>query len=361
MNVLFVIDHLDSGGAPIVARDLILGMHHAGAKITLIILSDRQRYELPEEVNVIRLPHVARGRIRRWRRYRDHAELLDRTLASLSASFDLVLAHLHHAHQVVSRSKVSETAWYCLHADPVTGFLGNKRGLGRWRKRRKVRKLYDQRRIVTVSQGMLERLQLRFSITPKTAVAIHNPLDLDRIRDLAGADVDDVPRDFLLFVGRMDQRQKRFDRLFAAYRDSDADIPLVLVGDGSGQAGVAALAKSMGVGQQVRMLGARDNPFAYMKRARALLLSSDYEGFALVIAEALAVGTPVVTVDCPSGPAEIMGDFYPEGLVAMDDNDAFASAIRKVVERPPLVADDICDRFRLEFVTQRYLDLGDVG
>ncbi|WP_186764468.1 glycosyltransferase [Pistricoccus aurantiacus] len=358
-KVLFLIDHLDSGGAPIVVRDLILGMHRAGVGVTLVILSDRQRYELPVDVEIVKLPYAASNRFERWQRYASHARQFDAWLDDRQGTFNLVLAHLHHAHQVVVRSRLSEQAWYCLHADPVTGFLGNKRGLGRWLKRRKVRKLYNRKRLVTVSQGMLERLTAHFDVHPRAARAIHNPLDIARIRTLAEDSVNDAPPDYLVFVGRMDQRHKRFDRLLAAYRDSGVGLPLLLVGGGRESERVEALIAEMKLSGNVCMVGPRDNPYPYMKQARALLLSSDSEGFALVLAEALACGTPVVSVDCPSGPAEILGERFKEGLVPLDDTAAFAAAIRRVVSHPPTIPEDSCDRFRLETVVEHYLALAE--
>lgn len=357
--MLFVIDHLDSGGAPVVARDLIVGMVDAGVEVTLVILSDRQRHALPPSVEVLKLPYVAKGILERQCRYRRHAQLLDRWLVQHGGRFDLVYAHLHHAHQVVSRSRLAASAWYCLHADPVTGFLGNKRGLGRWMKRRKVRALYQGRRIITVSHGMLERLKTHFSIEPERGVGIHNPLDIERIQKLASDEVIDVPDNFLLYVGRMDLRQKRFDRLLDAYHQSGVALPLLLVGGGDGAQKVSAMIRERKLEDRVQLLGPRDNPYAYMARARALLLSSDYEGFALVLAEALVCRTPVVSVDCPSGPSEILCHGLSDWLVPMHDRGAFADTIVRVVKHPPVIADDQCDRFRLEHVVKRYLALKD--
>lgn len=358
-RVLFVIDHLDSGGAPIVARDLIIGMADGGVLVTLVILSDRQRHHLPDKVEVVKLPYVADGIGARQLRYRRHAQMFDSWLSEQGWQYHLVLAHLHRAHQVVSRSRLSASAWYCMHADPITGFLGNKVGLGRWVKRRKVRALYDRRRIVTVSYGMLERLQAHFGVRPRQAAVIHNPLNIEQIVQLADQSVDDAPVEFLLFVGRMDLRAKRFDRLLDAYHKSGVTLPLLLVGGGSGAERVVEMIRERQLEAQVRLLGPRDNPYPYMAKARALLLSSDYEGFSLVVGESLVCGTPVVSVDCPTGPAEILVGELSSLLVPLNDIDAFAKAIARVVGNPPTIGVGCCDRFRLERVVGRYLALND--
>ncbi|MBY5930373.1 glycosyltransferase [Halomonas sp. DP8Y7-3] len=357
-RVLLVIDHLDSGGAPVVVRDLIVGMVGAGVDVTLVLLSDRQRHVLPSSVKVIKLPYVAAGVVARQLRYRHHARMLDEWLYRDAGNFDLTFVHLHRAHQIVSRSHLANTAWYCLHSDPVTEFLGNKSRVGGWLKRRKVRLLYNRKRIVTVSQGILARLESEFRVVPTRGLSIHNPVDIARIRYLSSLPVDDAPDDFLLFVGRLDQRAKRFDRLLDAYRDSGVTLPLVLIGDGSAAHEVTTMIRERGLEERVWLIGARDNPFAYMARAKALLLSSDYEGFSLVLVEALACKTPVVSVDCPSGPAEILTGKLSRWLVPLNDRAAFAQAIIDVVVTPPVIHDDACQRFDVSTVASRYLDLG---
>ena len=64
----------------------------------------------------------------------------------------------------------------------------------------------------------------------------------------------------------------------------------------------------------VRLLGGRDNPYSLLRRSGVLVLSSDFEGYPLVIEEALALGRPVISVDCPTGPREaLQGSFRLPG------------------------------------------------
>ena len=71
-----------------------------------------------------------------------------------------------------------------------------------------------------------------------------------------------------------------------------------------------------------------------MKGARAVVLSSLYEGFGNVLVEAMAVGTPVVSVDCPDGPAEILGNGRWGRLVPLGDAPALAAAIAETLDNP---------------------------
>jgi glycosyltransferase involved in cell wall biosynthesis len=76
------------------------------------------------------------------------------------------------------------------------------------------------------------------------------------------------------------------------------------------------------------------NPFAFMRRAAALVLSSRYEGFGNVLVEALAVGTNVVSTDCKSGPAEILDHGRYGRLVPVGDPVALAAGIAATLEAP---------------------------
>ena len=85
----------------------------------------------------------------------------------------------------------------------------------------------------------------------------------------------------------------------------------------------------------MRLEGHVDNPFAYVSRARLFVLSSAWEGFGVVLVEAMALGIPVVSTDCPSGPAEILEDGRFGHLCPVNDPKALARAITLTLEETP--------------------------
>jgi glycosyltransferase involved in cell wall biosynthesis len=119
------------------------------------------------------------------------------------------------------------------------------------------------------------------------------------------------------------------------------------------------LAADLGVADEVSLAGFQDNPFAYMSRAAVFVLSSTYEGLGNVLIEALACGTPVVSTDCPSGPAEILdhGRFGP--LVPVGDDAALAEAILSTLEAAPDPGRlrERAAMFSIERAVDRYLDV----
>jgi glycosyltransferase involved in cell wall biosynthesis len=87
-------------------------------------------------------------------------------------------------------------------------------------------------------------------------------------------------------------------------------------------------------------------------------LSSRWEGFGNVVAEALAVGTPVVSTDCESGPAEILDQGKYGRLVPVGDSQALAEGILEVLSgRSPQVPPDWLEQFSLSVVTQQYCEI----
>ena len=88
----------------------------------------------------------------------------------------------------------------------------------------------------------------------------------------------------------------------------------------------------LNVQDSVILKGFVDNPYKYMRSANVFVLSSIYEGFSVVIAEALSVGIPVVSTDCPSGPSEILEDGKYGLLSPVNDYKALAMNIVETLQ-----------------------------
>lgn len=170
----------------------------------------------------------------------------------------------------------------------------------------------------------------------------------------------------ILGVGRL-ELQKDFATLLRAFALVRGRRParLVILGEGTRRAGLQALARTLGVAEDVDLPGSVQNPHAYMARAAVFALSSRWEGLSRVIAEALAAGCPVVSTDCPSGPAEILEGGAYGRLVPVGDSRSFAEALLATLdEAPPKERlQHRAQYFSLEQSTDRYLDvmLGDIG
>jgi glycosyltransferase involved in cell wall biosynthesis len=136
-------------------------------------------------------------------------------------------------------------------------------------------------------------------------------------------------RPAVVAVGRL-AFQKGFDVLLHAHarlRAAGVDHHVAILGEGERRDELTALVQALGVSDSVFMPGFVTNPYSLMRAARAFVLPSRFEGFGMVVAEALAVGVPVVATDCESGPAEILGEGRYGVVVPVDDVPALERAI----------------------------------
>jgi glycosyltransferase involved in cell wall biosynthesis len=159
----------------------------------------------------------------------------------------------------------------------------------------------------------------------------------------------------ILGVGRL-VAQKDFFNLVSAFALVRQQRParLVILGEGEDRPKLEQLIRTLNLEQDVALPGFVDNPYAYMAKASVFALSSRFEGFGNVVAEAMATGTPVVSTDCPSGPAEILGQGEYGRLVPVADSQALGAAILATLDQP--VAPELLRHRSLEFSSDRIVD-----
>jgi glycosyltransferase involved in cell wall biosynthesis len=104
-------------------------------------------------------------------------------------------------------------------------------------------------------------------------------------------------------------------------------------------------------------------PFGLMAASALFVLSSRYEGFPLVLIEAMAAGLPVVSTDCPTGPADVVHDGVDGFLVPVGDVDALAKRMSELMDDPSLReamgrrAQAAVERFRPEVIWEKWDDV----
>jgi glycosyltransferase involved in cell wall biosynthesis len=112
----------------------------------------------------------------------------------------------------------------------------------------------------------------------------------------------------------------------------------------------------LGIAEDVQFAGFVQNPFAYYRRADLFVMSSAWEGLPTALIEALACGCPVVSTDCPSGPAEILDKGRYGRLVPVGDHQALAEGIMEALDSPPSAAllEERANYFSLADSVDRY-------
>ena len=233
----------------------------------------------------------------------------------------------------------------------------------RW-KRPLVRDVYPRAdALVGVSQGVSDDLADAIGVPRDRVHTIYNPIVDAKLLERARAVPDhpwfqDGEPPVVLAAGRFKTR-KDFAMLLRAFAGlrAEREARLVILGEGSERPSLEQLVAELGMADHVDLPGFTDNPYMYMARAAVFALPSRWEGFSAVIAEALACGCPVVSTDCPSGPAEVLDHGKYGTLVPIGDVRAMKDALVAALDAPP-PADSLRARgraFSVERATDAYL------
>ena len=362
IRVLFVLPSLVGGGAERVLCTLLKHIDRERSHSALALFNKTGEYlgEVPHDVDIIDL-----GKRSRWDALRLVVEL--RRLIRRERPH-VLLSVLEYTNILTLLSAVGFTGTRVVvkEANDPTHALALERfgGMKRWL----IRVTYPKAaRIVAISHGIKQCLERHFNVPSRQIEVIHNPIDLD---DAASKMLEPISHPFLqgsngdaliVSAGRL-VPQKNFPLLLQAIAHLKDDLPLrlIVLGQGPLRGQLLRLAKELGIEERVDFVGFQKNPYAWMSKADAFVLSSDYEGFGNVIVEAMACGVPVIATNCSSGPAEIISHRHDGLLVPPGDAVGLAAAIREIVSDKQLGktlterAVVSCRRFAVDTVVARY-------
>ncbi|WP_338072131.1 glycosyltransferase [Haloarcula rubripromontorii] len=344
--IAFFVPSLTIGGAERVTVSVANGLSQRGYDVDLVVSYHEGdfRSDVAGTVNVVdlgtqRIPGIGIGAsvpalVRYLRRRSPQILFSQMTYANV----------IHMASQVLSG------------ADTVTistihNTLGmqeeSKEKLVQWLQRRLA---HQSDQFVAVSEGVADSVVEHVGVDREKVSVLHNPIPVSEVQERAGESVehpwvDSANRSVVLGVGRLERAKnfgsflRAFERVHAARPDTRA----IVVGRGSKRTELETLAAELGIDDVVSFPGFVDNPYGYMAGADVLAMSSVHEGLPTVLIEALACGCPVVSTDCPSGPAEILKDGEYGPLVDVDDDEGLAAAIQRTLD-DPLPSDVLVER-----------------
>jgi len=208
-----------------------------------------------------------------------------------------------------------------------------------------VRLLYNRADIMVFpSKGALEDFHNYFKkMDSRKMQVIYNPLEIDKILELKSEKIDEPfwennEKRKIISVGRL-ERQKGHKFLFDAISIVNQElgsVELIILGKGKEEEALREYAEKIGILNNVKFMGFKANPYKYIAHSDVFVLSSLWEGFANVITEAMACGTPVVATDCPSGPREIINNGVNGVLVPVANPKAMASSIISILQNDHL-------------------------
>jgi glycosyltransferase involved in cell wall biosynthesis len=218
--------------------------------------------------------------------------------------------------------------------------------------------------IVAVSTGVANDLAKLTNIPLDRIQVIYNPIVTSELFEKSKSAIEhpwfksgEPP--VLLAVGRL-TIQKAFDVLIRAFAEvrKNHRVRLLILGEGEERLPLEALIREYELGQDISMPGFVPNPYPYMAHAAGFVLSSRWEGLPTVLVEAMSLGAPIISTDCPSGPREILSDGKYGLLVPVEDPRALAAAISTTLTTNVLrPSKDSWEPFTIETVVDKYINI----
>ena len=354
-KVALFLPSLRGGGAERVMVNLARGFSEKGLDVDLVLAKAEGPYlsQVPPEVRVIDL-HSSRvlaslpGLVRYLRREQPGALLSTLNHANIVALWAKRLAGVQT--RVVVREANTESV-SSVHSQSLRGrimpFL--TRCFYPWADA-----------VIAVSQGVAEDLAKTTRLPIERIRVIYNPVVTPELLEKAKEPINhpwfavgEPP--VVLSVGRL-TRQKDYPTLIRAFVlvHKEQPVRLIILGEGEERPKLEALIQGLGLDGEVSLLGFVDNPYTYMAKAAVFVLSSTWEGLPNALIEAMAVGTPVVSTDCESGPREILENGKWGKLVPVGNVEALAVAILESLEDNSQRSVERVAFFRLDEVIKQY-------
>lgn len=356
-KIAIIITNLALGGAErwVANTSRLLSEH--GCRVHVILFEDKQEQDLDPRVRLSVLSPTKRisGSFLRRRKY---AGKLRRLIHS-SGPFDLIISTLPYSDHVTHMAKLNPVCFRI--ANTLSQEIQQLPFQKAKRRRKRYLSIYQNQRVVSVAEGVRSDLVEFFGLDPKTITTIYNPIDSDILQEKAREKALPVPEGpYLIHSGRF-TRQKRHDILLEAWKIFREDPAysfiekLRLLCPDSPE--LQKLIADLNLQDSVEVLGAKGNPYPWVSNAHCLVLSSDREGMPNVLLEALALGVPVASTDCPSGPRELLGKRHPKALSRLNDPSSLVDAIKYSLKADWSNATDILAPFHPSLITTSIIQL----
>lgn len=339
VRVCLVSISLGKGGAERSTALLSTMLTQVGFRVTTIILTNRIDYTYSGELFNLGLlkkdPDKPWARLMRFRKLRQFLKQKDFDIIIDNRAKPSWKKEIFYLKYIYCGQKLM----YVARSFKKENYLSDKD----WMTHRMIKRTKS---IVSVSKEIADTMNKRYDTT--RFHAIYNPIEDLPIQK---PEAWNLQQPYILFLGRMDAEVKNLPLLLDAYSQSelpDFNVNLVMLGEGDGVAYVKKRVQELGISDKVKHFPYTPYVGWVLKNAKFLVLSSRYEGFPRVLIEALSVGTPVVSVDCQSGPKEVIQQEKNGLLVPNHDAKALAEAISRMYTEEKLY--NQCKSFAKESV-----------
>lgn len=193
--------------------------------------------------------------------------------------------------------------------------------------------------LVAVSKSGYQSMLQAFPEWKDHIYAVPNVMDVENLRALAKESQTEIPCDNtfkIVTVARIHNISKAFDRavrVAAKLKERGCEFCWYIVGDGEDKVSVNEQIVENNLQDNMKLLGAKDNPYPYMAAGNLFVLQSYYEGKPLVVDEALVVGTPVLVTDYVSAKEQVSEKV---GIVVKNHEDAITDTLERIIRNPQI-------------------------
>ncbi|MBV6736455.1 glycosyltransferase [Priestia megaterium] len=180
---------------------------------------------------------------------------------------------------------------------------------------------------LAISSGIREQL-IELGINSKSKVhLIYNPINIGSIM----LERPEIETHFV-YVGRLIYNgQKRVNDLLQALSQVKGEWKLTIIGDGKDKDQLIEQAEALKINDKIIWGGWKEEPWKYINKASVLVLTSEYEGFGMVLVEAMSRGIPCISSDCPVGPSDIIHDNENGWLYPIGDLVTLSNLLNEIV------------------------------
>ena len=339
MKILVLHGHLSMGGEERVLLNVLRNLVELNYDVDLLITWNHKENnlfesEIPKKVNYEFLFDSYNGKnklIKEIYRIRAKTTYLKKIEKKIkNEKYDIVIDYSSNLLKYDNFDiKIPVFAW--IHFSLT---FGEKLTLEKIKKYKKQYKKYSK--IFAITRVMKEEFINKVGIDEKKVELVYNPIDLKLIQKKA-ENVEKkyenyLKQDYFLQVSRLTQQKQPEHLVDIYYKLKQAGIKekLYFIGDGEKKEIIKQKIKEYNLEDDIILLGQIENPYPFFKNAKLFVHTAKYEGLPTVLLESLALGTPVVSYDCPTGPRDILGKNKEYGeLISLNDKDMF---VEKVLE-----------------------------
>ncbi len=197
------------------------------------------------------------------------------------------------------------------------------------------------KKIIFVSKKSCETFLEVYPEKKGSVIFCNNLIDYEKIQTLAQENIKERKTKYTFVnVGRHDETQKKLTRILEAtkkLKQEHNDFEVWFIGDGKDTNTYKELAKEYEIEEYIKFLGAKKNPYPYIKLADSIILSSDYEGYPVVFVEAFVLKKPIITTNVADAMADIENKF---GKVVEKNSEDIYFAMKEFLEEGYVIKEE---------------------